>query len=293
MWRASRPAPSAIWWRQLVPQAASSVSGGGGAHLRQHAEFADPHRDVVMLGFEAERAGHAAAGRIEGLDLSSGISRSASTAASTVPNAFWWQWPCNSARPARHRRERQLEAAGLALGGDELLEQQGAWRRAPWPRRPGSIAGNSSRRVNRQAGSSPTIGVPAAIAGASASSMRRASLRASSTSPAARKVRPQHSGRPTAGSGVVDAVAGAGQHPLGGARVLRLEIAVEGVDEQHDLAAGTARRRCSPRRDTDGGDHSGICRRALKPSSRSPSAASAGIRLRRLRSGASRAAYGA
>jgi hypothetical protein len=27
MWRASRPAPSAIWWRQLVPQAASNVSG--------------------------------------------------------------------------------------------------------------------------------------------------------------------------------------------------------------------------------------------------------------------------
>ncbi len=35
MWRASRPAPSAIWWRQLVPQAASSVVGRGGAHLRQ------------------------------------------------------------------------------------------------------------------------------------------------------------------------------------------------------------------------------------------------------------------
>jgi hypothetical protein len=28
MWRASRPAPSAIWWRQLVPQAASGVAGG-------------------------------------------------------------------------------------------------------------------------------------------------------------------------------------------------------------------------------------------------------------------------
>ena len=28
MWRASRPVASAIWWRQLVPQAASSVSGG-------------------------------------------------------------------------------------------------------------------------------------------------------------------------------------------------------------------------------------------------------------------------
>ena len=27
MWRASRPAPSAIWWRHEVPQAASSVSG--------------------------------------------------------------------------------------------------------------------------------------------------------------------------------------------------------------------------------------------------------------------------
>src|SRR4051794_30118803 len=33
----------------------------GGAHFRQPPEFADPHRDVVMLGFETERARHAAA----------------------------------------------------------------------------------------------------------------------------------------------------------------------------------------------------------------------------------------
>ena len=64
MWRASRPAASAIWWRQLVPQAARSVSGGGRAHFRQDAEFADLERHLMVLGLVAKRAGHAAAGRI-------------------------------------------------------------------------------------------------------------------------------------------------------------------------------------------------------------------------------------
>ena len=105
--------------------------------------------------------------------------------------------------PAWHRCERQVKAAGLALGGDKFLEQLARGRRAPCV----SASGQHRREFvaqGQQAGRFETDDRGAGgDAGASASSMRRASLRASSTSPAPRKVRPQHSGRPTAGSGVV------------------------------------------------------------------------------------------
>ena len=54
-----------------------------------------------------------------------------------------------------------------------------------------------------QLGSSPTTGMPRASSGASAATQRSASRRASSTSPTARNVRPQQSGRllPSAGFG--------------------------------------------------------------------------------------------
>jgi len=53
IWRASAGA-----FGDLVT--AARAAGGqnrfrrGGAHLRQYPQLADPHRDVVMLGFEAE-----------------------------------------------------------------------------------------------------------------------------------------------------------------------------------------------------------------------------------------------
>ena len=86
-------------------------------------------------------------------------------------------------------------------------------------------------------GSSPTIGTPRATSGASASSMRCASARASSTMPVARYVRPQQSGaRRRAAVATRDAVAAGRQHRSGGAQVLGLEVGIEGVGEQHDLA---------------------------------------------------------
>ncbi len=134
--------------------------------------------------------------------VSSGISRRASAAAAAVPNAFWWQWPCRSAvRPGIAASGSAKRPASRSLATNS--SKSWAWPASAVVAAPGKIAGNSSRSVKRQAGSRPMIGVPAAIAGASASSMRRASFFASSTRPAARKVRPQHSGRPTAGSGVV------------------------------------------------------------------------------------------
>ena len=108
MWRASRPVPSAIWWRQLVPQATSSVSGAAARILGSTPSSPILHRHIVMLGLEAERAGHAAAGRIEGLDLESGDQAQArSAAAPAVAKAFWWQWPCSSAVCPGIARERR------------------------------------------------------------------------------------------------------------------------------------------------------------------------------------------
>ena len=102
---------------------------------------------------------------------------------------------------------------------------------------PGSMERNSSRKVSTHEGSSPTIGVPRAIKGAAAASMRRASARASSTRPAARNVRPQHKGRLSpSGSQGHDAIAEADQHLHGIAQVLRLEVGVEGIREQRDFA---------------------------------------------------------
>ncbi len=74
--------------------------------------------------------------------------------------------------------------------------------------------------------------------------MRSASLRASSTRPTARKVRPQHSGRPGRRPrvGTCTRLAGRDEHRQRRVDILRLEIAVEGVGEQHDLRAiATAR----------------------------------------------------
>ena len=71
-----------------------------------------------------------------------------------------------------------------------------AWPASASASSPGSIAGSSSRRVKRQEGSSPTMGTPRSTNGRAAASSRRASARASSTRPAERNVRPQHSGRP-------------------------------------------------------------------------------------------------
>ena len=142
--------------------------GGGGAHLgaRRRARRSERHR--VMLGLIAERAGHAAAGRIEGLDLET-------------------RDQLQGLRPRRRRWRRPSDGNGRAAmrcGPASAPSASGTVRRrAPsstnssksWAcaasalaAAPGSSAGNSSRRVRRHEGSSPTIGAPAATWGASA-----------------------------------------------------------------------------------------------------------------------------
>src|SRR3954469_20062283 len=46
--------------------------GGGRGHFWEGAQLARPKRQIVMFGLETERPGHAAASRVEGLDLELG-----------------------------------------------------------------------------------------------------------------------------------------------------------------------------------------------------------------------------
>ncbi len=102
---------------------------------------------------------------------------------------------------------------------------------------PGSRERNSSRRVNRQEGSSPITGSPPD----SACSVRRASA-ARPIDQAGGEIGASAAKRPGAGGGDHGAVAGGGQHAQGGAQVLRLEIAVERVGQQQHVALRRGRR---------------------------------------------------
>ena len=89
MWRASRWAASAIWCRQLVPQAASSVSVAAArifGNTPNSPIFTDtskcsasrPNEPAMPQQVESKLS-----------TLSSGIRRNASAAAPAVLNAFW------------------------------------------------------------------------------------------------------------------------------------------------------------------------------------------------------------
>src|SRR5262249_23994269 len=117
---------------------------------------------------------------------SSGTSLSTASTAPIAPNDFWWQWPCSSARFATGRNgSRNLPSPASRARNSSSSSTSGT---------PLASAGSSSRKPSTQLGSSPTTGMPRATNGASAAIERSASLRASSTSPTDRNVRPQQSG---------------------------------------------------------------------------------------------------
>src|SRR3954447_18386908 len=185
-----------------------------------------------------------------GLTVRPGTSWSAATTSGSAPSAFWWQWPCrytsrepllakgsfSSPRRASETRNSSSSIACFAMGptASDLI-----------------TAPNSSRSVSRQEGSMPTMGIPRAAYGPSASTTRPNSTRASSTRPALRKVRPQQSGRfdpgpppPFTPPPPPPPLPARLQHRPRGARVLGLEVAREGVHQQHHfLSAGLRRRR--------------------------------------------------
>ena len=160
---------------------------------------------------------------------------SSASVAGNAPKLFWWQWPCTCAAAARGAKRSRLFSARNSASS----MARSASARASGP---GSSDGSSSFSVNRHDGSSPTTGASPA----SAASVRRISRRARSTMPAARKVRPQHSGRPRM-RGTLGRTAGRAQHAHRGAQILRLEIAVEGIGEQQHRRAVRRRRGHRPR----------------------------------------------
>ena len=200
------------------------------------------------------------------------------------------------AQPGTPRAAGRWDASGLGLGarqhGEELVAQGQAGRTAP--------ARRWERRARRAA-------VPQRADA-------RASARASSTSPADRNVRPQHSGRPPSRASAQhgDAVAEPVEHLDGVVQVLGLEVGVERIGEQRDLARHCASRlpadplplwggargggnpecwpcNASPGR-TGRARQRGSGRLADRPVSRSASHAAPGMASRAFISGARRAA---
>ena len=211
--------------------------GGCGAHPRQHAELADPERHRVMLGLVAEGAGHAAAGRIEGLDLEfgdqlQGFDRGADRARTPSDGNGRAAMRCGPALAPMAAANRPA-ARSVSTNSSKSC----AWAASALAGAPGSSAGYSSRRVKRHEGSSPTIGAPAATSrGERIDHALRLDPRL--VDQAGGEKGPAAAQRPAAlGVRAEDAIAGARQHPLGGAGVLGLEPTVECVDQQHDLAA--------------------------------------------------------
>ena len=119
---------------------------------------------------------------------------------------------------ARHRRERQVETAGLALGGDELLEQLGALAASALV----SASGQHRREFVAQGQQAGRFETDDRGAGGDRRRQRvehAARLLARLVDQAGAEKGAAAAQRPADGRlRGRDAIAGAGQHPLGGAR---------------------------------------------------------------------------
>ena len=208
--------------------------GLGLAHGGKQRELGHLERDVDGVGAVAERAGHAAAARFDGLDrqvrdeLEGRFDRGHGGERFLVAVAV-------QQRALGDRLERA--ASSVPAAASRAMKSSSSSASAASSRASSLLisAGISSRKEMRQLGSRPTTGMPRPTKGASVATQRSASRRASSTSPTARNVRPQQSGRPRR-LRQIHAVTAGGEHGERGRDVLRLEIAVEGVGEQHHRA---------------------------------------------------------
>src|ERR1700719_3457539 len=79
-----------------------------------------------MFGLVAERASHAAAGRVERLDGESGDYPQGLSRGPDGAECLLVTMTVQQCHPASHRRQWQLEAARRALAFDEFLEKLGA-----------------------------------------------------------------------------------------------------------------------------------------------------------------------
>ena len=130
----------------------------------QQRKLAHRQRDVDGVGAIAERARHAAAAQLHGLDFSSGTSLQDALDRADHAERLLVAMAVHQ-RALRERLERQVEPAGRRLAHQKFLEHQRVHREL---RRASDliIAGSSSRKPRMQLGSSPTTGTPRATNGA-------------------------------------------------------------------------------------------------------------------------------
>ncbi len=176
------------------------------------------------------------------------------------PKAFWWQWPWRCAlRPFWSRKGRAVAPAAMS-GGEHLLDEE----RRRGERRDLGLRQEVQELVAEGVEAGRLEPDDAAAAPRRAATGRRACaapLRAPRRrGPPRGRCGRSTSGRPF-GAGAVKAVARRGEDALGGGEVLGLEVAVEGVAEEDEVAA-VARHRLG------GGGPAGL---APRPSSMSAS----------------------
>src|SRR5690606_25639634 len=99
------------------------VVGPRGAHRRQQCRFAHLHRHVVVLGLVAERAGHAAATRLDRLDLQRRNQPEHRADRRDSVERLLVAMPVNQRARLRQRTQRQLQAPRGVLAREKLLEQ--------------------------------------------------------------------------------------------------------------------------------------------------------------------------
>ena len=220
--------------------------GLGLAHRRQQRELRHLERHIDRVGAIAEGAGHAAAARLHGLDRELRDEPEHRFRRAHGPERFLVAMAVQE-RALGHRLERQVERARRRFARQEFLEQQRVGRqraRVVAPDQRGQLVAeteNAARlepddrhaaREQRRQRRDAAFRLAARLL--DQTDREEGAPAAERTAAAVRGLRQMH------------AVAGGGEHAERGLDVLRLEIAVEGVGEEHDRArivgAGHARR---------------------------------------------------
>jgi hypothetical protein len=212
------------------------IVGSGLAQGREQRQLGHGQGHVDGLGAVAEGAGHAAAARLDRADIETGHRTQDRLHRTHGGEGFLVAMAVEMGDPAALVGERQVDASGLEVGGEQLLEQEA---RAP------ELGGLGARK---QRGELVPEGEEAGRleaddpgAGADERQQRgqgAPGLGAGPVGLARCEVGPPAAERAAAAMGEdpVQAVAGREQHPLGRLEVLALEGPVEGVAEQDDVA---------------------------------------------------------
>ena len=231
----ARRAPGAV--RDLLP---AGDAGRGeqrspalGLDRGEQAQPADVHGQVVVLGLEPERAGHAAAAGVDLVDLGPGDAPQQGDGRGRADERLLVAMAVEQDPPAAERRRlAQPQGAVVDRLGEQLLDQPGRAGDRPAAGSPGSSATCSSRSVSRQHGSTPTIGTPRSAHGASRADIASRQPPAWSSSPLEMLARPQQA---SLSSRTASRPPPAARWPRGDGR---LGAGGERVGQEHDLAAG-------------------------------------------------------